>query len=378
MAWLKTSDTSANHPIALAVLEEDEADDRILNEVWGFAARCAVMSAQHEQDYIVTIGTAKQMAGSLGRYHVLTAAAVRAGYFTRVEIETEDGEARPAFKLVEDNDLFHMILKDERAWTNQRKRDTGNTNLTVPIRERDGDGCRWCGQVVVWSGDRKSGRSGTYDHLIPGEAARSPEDMVVACRSCNGARGDDEDNTWDKPLLAVPESPYYSKATVTYLAKHGRTVKPSERRKAFTPAPAAATGKHASVETMAVETPTVETLTAERPSGTAPVGGAPVSGAPARAPEEAPSSAVETGGPSDLPGVETPPPSDLPDPADQRSTESGFVGTGRDGSGLAGKGLGGAGSGRAGMGLAGGTAGSGGSHQGVPIRKKRRGKRGKR
>ncbi|MDI3331426.1 MAG: hypothetical protein QJR09_11965 [Micrococcus sp.] len=358
MAWLKTSDTSANHPIALAALEFEDADDRLLNELWGFAARCAVMSAQHEQDYVVTIGTARAVAGSIARYQVLSAAAVRAGYFTHVEVEAEDGSARPAFKLVEDEDLFHMILKDERAWTNQRKRDTGNASLTVPIRLRDGDACRWCGQVVVWSGDRKSARAGTYDHLTPGEGARTPADMVVACKGCNSARADEE-NTWDKQLMSPPENPYYSKASVTWLAKYGKSVKATERRRQYTPAPAAATGKHASVETQAVETPTVENPSRERPQGAAPAAGAPVAGAPARAPEEAPSSAVETCASEDLPA-----------PADQRYPESGFVGSGRDG-------LGRAGTGQAGTALAG--PGRDGSRAGSPLagaRKKRRGKRG--
>ncbi|WOO98205.1 HNH endonuclease [Micrococcus terreus] len=373
MAWLKESDTSANHPIVLRVLEEDDADDRILNELFGFANRCAVMSAQHEQDYIVTVGTARAMAGSFARYQALADAAVRAGYFTRVMIPDEDGTERLAFKLVEDNDLFHMILKDERAWNNRRKRDTSNQKLTIPIRLRDGDACRWCGQVVSWNGDRKSGRHGTYDHLRPGVGAETAEDMVVACGACNSARQDDKSGSWEGILRPVPDEPYYSAASVALLAKHGHIVKPSEKRKPFRPAPAAATGKHASVESETVESPAVVRPTVERPQGDAPADPAPAKDAPVRAPEEAPRSAAE---PSEqealsreIPGSET----ICRDPADRGSPESGFVGTGRDGTGLAGKGRAGPGRAGDGSGWDGSRAGSGGAGS---RKKKRRGKRG--
>lgn len=367
------SDTSADHPITLSALEDDDADDRILNELFGFAARCAVRSAQHEQDYIVTVGTARSVAGSITRFTALADAAVRAGYFTRVELEQEDGSFRPAFKLVEDDDLFHMILKDERAWTNQRKRDTRNTSLTVPVRLRDGDACRWCGQVVVWSGDRKSGRAGTYDHLKAGQGAASPEDMVVACKACNSARQADENDSWDGILMDPPQSPYYSKASVTFLAKHGHQVKASERRKPYRVAPAAATGKHASVETETVESPAVVRPAVERPQGAAPADPAPAEDAPARAPEEAPRSAVEPRRPSDSSGIGPPGEAICQIPADRRSPESGFVGTGRDGPGLAGKGRDGPGRAGDGSGWDGSRAGSGGAGS---RKKKRRGKRG--
>jgi len=189
MPWLRVGDTAADHPVTLAPLEDEAADERTVNELFGFAVRCAVRAAAHETDYVVTVGTARSVAG--GRYETLVPAAIRAGYFSWVELEAEDGTTRRALKLLEEADLFHMILRDERAWTNARKRDTSNPTLTAPVRERDGDACRWCGQVVVWSGDRKSGRAGTYDHVRPGQPAESPDDLVVACKTCNSARGDE-------------------------------------------------------------------------------------------------------------------------------------------------------------------------------------------
>ena len=159
------------------------ADDRILNECFGFVGRCATQAAAYEQDYIITVGTARHMAGSLARYNELIAAAKYCGYLTEVQVEI-DGEQRKAFKLVEDNDLFHMILKAEREWNNQRKRDTRDTALTSKVRARDGDACRYCGKSVAW-GDTKSGRGATYDHINPGQGG-SVDTMVVCCRPGRG------------------------------------------------------------------------------------------------------------------------------------------------------------------------------------------------
>ena len=92
----------------------DDADDRIVNELFGFVARCAVMAAQHERDYVVTVGTARVMAGS-PRFEALVAAAVRAGYLVETTAEDAEGVPRRAFRLVEEKDLFHMLRKKERA-----------------------------------------------------------------------------------------------------------------------------------------------------------------------------------------------------------------------------------------------------------------------
>ncbi|WP_422934966.1 HNH endonuclease [Sinomonas sp. P47F7] len=205
-----------------------------MNELFGFVARCATQSAAHELDYVVTVGTARALAGSIGRYQVLAAAAKRCGYWTETTIRNEDGDERQAWKLTEDEDLFHMILKAERAWTNQRKKDARDPALVVPVRLRDGDSCRYCGKTVSWK-DRRSGRSGTYDHADPGKAATF-ETYVVACRECNGRRGDDPESAWK--TIPAPSEPLYGPETTDFLAKHGVDVEPTYTR----PAPASADG----------------------------------------------------------------------------------------------------------------------------------------
>ena len=321
MPWLKQGDAAANHPIVLAAVEMEGADDRILNECFGFVGRCATQAAAYEQDYIITVGTARHMAGSLSRYNALIAAAKYCGYITEVQVEI-DGEQRKAFKLVEDNDLFHMILKAEREWNNQRKRDTRNPVLTVKVRMRDGDACRYCGKSVSW-GDNKSGRGATYDHTNPGQAG-TVDTMVVCCRECNGRRGDDPDSIWK--TLPVPAEPLYGPATVAFIEKHGTPIQPSYTRTPTSPVPDNGTQAQ---EQHAVEQPSA--AAPEEDEATAPTGPSNASTARPDPKQDAPAATAPPAATDN--GLTT---KSNPDPG-QRTTGSRYVGTGRDGTGHAGK-----------------------------------------
>lgn len=222
MSWLKVSDAFAMHPMLLQVMEYPKADDRLLNEFAGFLIRCSTSAAAYETDYVITKGMVSTLAGSYSRNQVLCDLALKIGIFTAMK----DPKGRIVYKLIEEEDLVHMILKAERLWRNRRKEDNRNPKLTAPVRKRDGDDCRWCGQRVEWK-DRKSHRGATYDHLNPGQGSTSPEDLVVCCRSCNSARRDDAPS-WNRQLLAPPEKPYYSQETVTFLAKNNIMVTPSD------------------------------------------------------------------------------------------------------------------------------------------------------
>jgi hypothetical protein len=310
--WLKEGDAAANHPIVLAAMEMEDADDRILNECFGWVNRCATQSAAYEKDYIITIGTAKLMAGSMGRYHALVKAAKFCGYISDTEIVV-DGERRQAFKLVEDNDLFHMILKDERAWTNQRKKDQRNPKLTAPVRLRDGDACRYCGKTVSWS-DRVSGRAGSYDHTRPGEPA-TVDTYVVCCKECNGRRNSDPDSIWR--TVPAPEEPLYGPQTVEFLATHNITVTPTYVR------PAPPTTKTSAAE----NTPPVETPSKATPGSdeaTVPSGPSSDSAAPTDSEATAPPASDQRRSSGTGLGQRSPGPS--------------HVGTGRGGTGQVGKG----------------------------------------
>lgn len=237
MPWLRIGDTAANHPIALAVLEDPAADDRLLNEVFGFVARCALQSTAHLTDYLISVGTAIQIGG-ISRVWALLDAAVDAGYLSPAEMIV-DGITRKAYKLLDDPDFIHMRTREEIEWERQRKTDNSNPALIVPVRLRDGDACRYCGLVVDFRPGQRKGRiAGTYDHRQPGREA-TIETYVVCCRACNAARGDDTNADASLPLLPAPARPYYSAHTIEWIRTNDwakrNGIKPPRKGKAITP-----------------------------------------------------------------------------------------------------------------------------------------------
>lgn len=216
MPWVRWGDGSATHPRVLAVLEWPDVDDRLLNEVFGFVARCATLASAHLTDYVVTRGTAMQMAGP-SRAAELIAVCVATDLMSEVY---GDGDTVVAYKLCDDDPEFlHLRLRKEVQWERQRRTDASNPSLTVPVRLRDGDGCRWCGRVVNWANDRRSARGGTYDHLDPGEQA-TIDTYVVACNSCNSSRKDGDLPEGVDQLLDPPDKPYFSPYSVKWLTEN--------------------------------------------------------------------------------------------------------------------------------------------------------------
>lgn len=215
MAWLKASDTAATDERVLTVAELEDADERSVNEVFGFVTRLYLQAAQHGTDYQATLGTAMLLSP---RYELLLDQASRAGLLS-VGVE----EGRRFVRLLVDGDFLHLRTKEEQQWEKDRKADTSDPRLTVPVRRRDGDACRYCGKVVNWA-DRKGNRGGTYDHLVPGQRARDHHELVVACIECNGGRGDGSKGREARyPLKPAPEEgqQYYSQSTIRWLQQHG-------------------------------------------------------------------------------------------------------------------------------------------------------------
>ena len=229
MAWLKSSDTAATHPVVLAPLTwpiedlEGLQPPELATMLYGLVFRCATYQGQHTKDYLVADATIAQYVGP--RWRRWADLAARAGYWTRVE---------GGWDLLDDAEhLFHIRRKSEIEWEKARKVDVSNPTLTVPVRLRDGDGCRYCGHIVQW-GARRGNRRGTYDHRSPGVPARSPDDLVVACGGCNSTRGNNPDpHAW--PLRPAPAEPYYGRESVAYLGGYGFHVRPSDPAASRTP-----------------------------------------------------------------------------------------------------------------------------------------------
>ena len=221
MPWLKVSDTAAQHRIVWRALEIPGASMQSMWSLFGQVLALAVEAAAFKTDYVVERGSILKFTGTPDAAQKFIADATFCGYLTG-EVPLDDG--RIAYRLVEDEDLFHMRLREEIDWENRRRNDTRNGALIVPIRARDGDACRWCGNVVYW-GNQKGGRGATYDHLNPGVPAETRRDMVVACRSCNSSRKDNAG--WAVDLLPAPKTPYFSAKSAAWLTENGVPTKAS-------------------------------------------------------------------------------------------------------------------------------------------------------
>lgn len=354
MPWLRTGDTAAHHPVALAVLEHEEADDRIVNELFGFISRCATLSAGHLTDYVINRGTAVEIAGGISRASKLLEFGIYAGYLVEITLDdaAPDGKTRRGYKIIEDPEFIHLKTKAEVEWERERRNDAARPELVIPVRLRDGDGCRYCGKVVRW-GAQNSAIGATYDHRIPGQKAKDENDMFVACRGCNSGRKNSETADIDYPRLPVPERAFFSEGTVNWLRDHDYVKRleltvPEPNRKALKPGDPTGNGTPGQIikgngnsgpSTTGNGTPGQS----EQSNGTSG------SAVPTPANGSSPSAAPRGNGTSpSTPRVEAP--SEKPEqaqdehcqlianPANCLTDDTGIPGSGRDGTGRAGKG----------------------------------------
>lgn len=215
MAWLRVSDSAGNNPIVLEPLTDPTPPPGMdiylwANSIFGLVLRAATSAAGYGRSYVVSDATLAQYGGP--QWREVAEAAARAGYWTRHD---------RGWLLVDDPDhLLHIRTGEEIDWERARRVDAANPKLVIPVRLRDGDGCRYCGVIVRW-GDNRSARGGTYDHRRPGHQAQSPDDLRVACRSCNTRRGNDPNADDVLPPLAVPVEPFYGTQTVAFLRERG-------------------------------------------------------------------------------------------------------------------------------------------------------------
>lgn len=344
MPWIKRSDTAAMAPMVLAPMawldDEDGLDptDRV-NVLNGFVQRCIDQCAGYEQDYRVDTATVMLCGGP--NWALRARQAERAGYWSKLD----DGNG---WLIVDDEDNFvHMRLKEEVDWERQRKRDNSKPDLIVPVRLRDGDACRYCAAVVNW-GARRGGRAGTYHHR--NRPARGPEDLVVACKSCNSKLGIPTSGPEKLDIMAPPENPFYGPDTVALLAKHSVTVELSAARPGRQPDPAQRDpqpGTPRQSDPARDPAPSGPTRTATPPPAgqrEADPATPPPAGHRSRDPHPRtprPHRATPPGGqiparpaprrPSTLEGGHDPPAdTDLPDPAETDTSKPGLPGTGRD------------------------------------------------
>lgn len=222
MPWTRAGDSAATYPALMQLQGAPGADERTVNEVFGWLMRSAFQSAAHLTDYVIDAGTAYMLGGS--RTEELVRLCVAAGLLT----ETTTGNGIRAWTLIQDPEFIHIRLRQEIEWERQQRNDTRDPALTVPVRRRDGDNCRWCGVLVQWRG-KKTNRTGTLDHLRPGEPG-TLDTLVVACLGCNSGRKNNvelwEDN---HKIRDAPATPNYGKWTAKFLTDNGWPVEENVR-----------------------------------------------------------------------------------------------------------------------------------------------------
>lgn len=200
MSFLRVSDTAAYDPRTLHPLEHPDADERTVDEVFGFSSRLAAECGGKEgkdTDRRATLGMVRALAGSPQRAERLMGMLVAAGAWA------VDGDG---WQLVNDEKYLHLRAQGEIDRDRVRQKDARDDLLTVPARLRDGDNCRYCSKEVNWA-DRKSLRGATWEHVNIAAQPTALRDFVVACFACNrepSTRG---------PLLPPPANPKYGAKT---------------------------------------------------------------------------------------------------------------------------------------------------------------------
>ena len=210
MAWLRVGDNINTHPLMSRLVEACEYDHALKNEALGLFIAMATSSAAHLTDYVVEPGLVGVLAP--GREKLLLDLLRGA---TLVESFKDEEEGRWLYRLTNDSEFVHMRSRAEVEIDRDRSRDRRNPELTIPVRVRDGDQCRWCGRSVKFA-DHKSRRGGTIDSLNAHKES-TVETLVVACRGCNSDRKD------GKPgfnLRPAPYTPHYEDSTIEFINGH--------------------------------------------------------------------------------------------------------------------------------------------------------------
>lgn len=95
-------------------------------------------------------------------------------------------EENPAAEIWHDSTQRERWARDKRL-----KRDS---ELCNRIKARDRNLCRYCGIRVNWN-DKVGATGGTYDHVDP-DGNNEFNNVVVACRQCNGRKCDRTPEQW--------------------------------------------------------------------------------------------------------------------------------------------------------------------------------------
>lgn len=213
MSWFRCDDTLHDHPKWVGILAEarnrrpgDRAAARALAKdaaqawfgagIWGSGTNCdgivpetaAATIAPRvfltEDEFL----DAAELLVAAGLWHRFTGSRVPRCSCTKGVKVTGTGW------VVHDWSTY-QIAKQQVVKTESREKrrkalynSVEGREVLEAVKRRDGSHCRYCWTEVRWN-DRKSSSAATVDHLDP-DGPNSVDNCVVACRSCNSAKGE--------------------------------------------------------------------------------------------------------------------------------------------------------------------------------------------
>lgn len=151
--------------------------------------------------------------------------AATARRMTPRRIEQAAAELTDEGQLIDHGDAFELAVWEQppvEVWQDDvlrfRWQRNGRLKRMSELREfvktRDRSLCRYCGVRVNWA-DKKGPAGATYDHVDP-DGDNTRDNLVVACRRCNGRKKDRTPAQAGMPLLspgATAPAPAASAAT---------------------------------------------------------------------------------------------------------------------------------------------------------------------
>lgn len=186
MTWARFDDRYDDHPKIKKAWRKDPY-------AVGLHVMAITHCARHETDGLVDLAWIEEKIPQAKARSRTIDVLVDAGLFDAL-----DGETFQVHDFLEYNPSREKVAQ-EREWDRRRKELHRDPELVAAIRSRDQDRCRYCGQLVNWK-DRRGPTGGTYDHVIP-RGPNSLENVVVACRRCNTAKGGRTPGEARMPLL---------------------------------------------------------------------------------------------------------------------------------------------------------------------------------
>lgn len=185
--WFKIDDKLHDHEKVHDTLLD--ADDPLVGlAAMGLWALAGSWSGDQLSDGIVPIHVLRRWAGR-DNVEALVETLVIAGLWERTT--TEGGRDAVAFHdWLDYNDSREKVEADRHA-SRVRQAFYRDKALKAAIDARDQDRCRYCGTLVNWL-DKRGRGGGTYDHVVPivRGGRNTLENVVVACRGCNGRKGE--------------------------------------------------------------------------------------------------------------------------------------------------------------------------------------------